>query len=93
MSPLHNVRDGEKYPAVLLTHGLNDRRVAAWMSAKMAARLQAASASKNPVLLLLDTDAGHGIGSTRTQLQEQLASRLSFILWQTGAPDFQPAAK
>jgi prolyl oligopeptidase len=92
MSPLHQVRDGVKYPAVLLTHGLNDRRVDAWMSGKMAARLQAATASKNPVLLLLDTDAGHGIGSTRTQLQEQLASRLSFVLWQTGAPDFQPMA-
>lgn len=91
MSPLHQVRDGVKYPAVLLTHGLNDRRVESWMSAKMAARLQAATASKNPVLLLLDTDAGHGIGSTRTQFQEELASRLSFVLWQTGAPDFQPA--
>jgi prolyl oligopeptidase len=90
MSPLHQVRDGVKYPAVLLTHGLNDRRVDAWMSGKMTARLQSATASKNPVLLLLDTDAGHGIGSTRTQLQEQLASRLSFVLWQTGAPDFQP---
>jgi prolyl oligopeptidase len=92
MSPLHQVRDGVKYPAVLLTHGLNDRRVAAWMSGKMTARLQLATASKNPVLLLLDTDAGHGIGSTRTQLQQQLASRLSFVLWQTGVPDFQPVA-
>lgn len=92
MSPLHQVRDGAKYPAVLLTHGINDRRVAAWMSAKMTARLQAATASKNPVLLLLDADAGHGIGSTRKQLQELLASRLSFVLWQTGAPDFQPEA-
>jgi prolyl oligopeptidase len=90
MSSVHQVRDGVKYPAVLLTHGLNDRRVDAWMSGKMAARLQAATASKNPVLLLLDTDAGHGIGSTRTQLQELLANRLSFILWQTGAEEFQP---
>jgi prolyl oligopeptidase len=92
MSSVHQVRDGVKYPAVLLTHGLNDRRVDAWMSGKMAARLQAATASKNPVLLLLDTDAGHGIGSTRTQLQELLANRLSFILWQTGAEEFQPRA-
>jgi prolyl oligopeptidase len=92
MSPLHNVRDGVNYPAILLTHGLNDRRVDAWMSGKMAARLQAASASSNPVLLLLDTDAGHGIGSTRTQFQKQLASCWSFVLWQTGAPDFQPVA-
>jgi prolyl oligopeptidase len=92
MSPLHQVRDGVKYPAVLLTHGLNDRRVDAWMSGKLTARLQAATASKKPVLLLLDSEAGHGIGSTRTQLQEQLASRLSFVLWQMGASDFQPEA-
>lgn len=92
MSPLHHVKDGVKYPAVLLTHGLNDRRVDAWMSGKMTARLQAATASANPILLLLDTDAGHGIGSTRSQIQEQLASKWSFLLWQMGEKEFQPAS-
>jgi prolyl oligopeptidase len=92
MSPLHNVKDGVKYPSVLLTHGLNDRRVDAWMSAKMTARLQAATASGNPILLLLDTDAGHGIGSKRSQIQDQLASRWTFVLWQAGVPQFQPGA-
>jgi prolyl oligopeptidase len=92
MSVLHQVRDGVKYPAVLLTHGLNDRRVDAWMSGKLAARLQEATASQRPVLLLLDTEAGHGIGSMRSQLQEQLASRWSFVLWQVGAAGFQPVA-
>src|SRR4029453_8550327 len=53
MSALHQVKDGVKYPAVLLMHGLNDRRVDAWMSGKMTARLQSATASKNPSLLLL----------------------------------------
>jgi prolyl oligopeptidase len=90
MSALHQVKDGVKYPAVLLTHGLNDRRVDAWMSGKMTARLQAATASGNPVLLLLDTEAGHGIGSKRSQIQEQLASRWSFALWQMGEEGFQP---
>jgi prolyl oligopeptidase len=93
MSPLHHVKDGVKYPAVLLTHGLNDRRVDAWMSGKMTARLQAATTSGLPVMLLLDTDAGHGIGSTRTQIQEQLASKWSFLLWQFGEKDFQPLTK
>ncbi len=93
MSPLHHVKDGGKYPSVLLTHGLNDRRVDAWMSGKMTARLQAATASGNPVLLLLDTEAGHGIGSTRSQIQEQLASKWSFLLWQMGDKDFQPVPR
>lgn len=92
MSALHQVKDGVKYPAVLLMHGLNDRRVDAWMSGKMTARLQEATASGNPVLLLLDTEAGHGIGSKRSQIQEQLASRWTFALWQMGEKGFQPAA-
>jgi len=90
MSPLHHVQDGVNYPAVLLTHGLNDRRVEAWMSGKMTARLQAATASDNPVLLLLDPDAGHGIGSKRSQIHDQLASRWAFVLWRAGVRDFQP---
>jgi len=45
MSALHHVTDGAKYPAVLLTTGINDPRVEPWMSGKMAARLQAASSS------------------------------------------------
>jgi prolyl oligopeptidase len=91
MSALHQVKDGVKYPAVLLTHGLNDRRVDAWMSGKMTARLQEATVGGNPVLLLLDTEAGHGIGSKRSQIQEQLASRWIFSLWQMGEEGFQPA--
>jgi prolyl oligopeptidase len=93
MSPLHQVQDRVNYPAVLLTHGLNDRRVDAWMSGKMTARLQAATASGNPVLLLLDPDAGHGIGSKRSQIHSQLASRWAFVLWRAGDPDFQPAQR
>jgi prolyl oligopeptidase len=90
MSAYHHVRDGAAYPAVLLTHGTNDPRVAPWQSAKAAARLQAATSSGRPVLLRLDTDAGHGFGSTNRQLIEELADKLAFVLWQTGAPDFQP---
>lgn len=90
MSPLHHVRDGVRYPAVLLTHGLNDRRVDAWMSGKMTARLQAATTSGQPVLLLLDPEAGHGIGSKRSQIHDQLASRWAFVLWRAGFPEFQP---
>jgi dienelactone hydrolase len=67
MDGYNKVKDGVKYPAVILTHGINDPRVEPWMSAKMAARLQAATASGRPVLLRIDYDAGHGIGSSLSQ--------------------------
>src|SRR6266850_1219985 len=56
MSSYHHVKDGTPYPAVLLIHGVNDPRVDYWQSAKMAARLQAATSSGKPVLLDLDYD-------------------------------------
>ena len=88
---LHHVKDGTAYPATLLTTGINDPRVAPWQPGKMAARLQAANSGGRPVLLRVDYDAGHGIGSTRTQRDELQADQLAFMLWQMGDPDFQPA--
>ena len=92
MSTLHQIRDGAAYPAVLLTHGINDPRVAPWQSAKTAARFQEATSSGRPVLLRIDYHAGHGLGSTRRQRQEELADVWSFFLWQCGDPDFQPGS-
>lgn len=90
VSPYYHVKDGTKYPAVLGITGTNDPRVPSWSVAKMIARLQAATTSRRPILLRVDTDAGHGIGSTRPQRERQLADELSFTLWQVGDPDFQP---
>ncbi|MBN1559821.1 S9 family peptidase [candidate division KSB1 bacterium] len=84
MSSYHHVQDGIEYPAVLLTHGMNDPRVDPWQSAKMTARLQATSSS-NPVLFRVDYSAGHGIGSTRRQYLEQLADEWAFLWWQFGS--------
>ena len=92
MDSFHHVEDGVKYPAALLLGGLNDTRVPAWESMKMAARLQAASTSGKPVLLRLQADGGHGYGSTKSQREEQDADRWSFLLWQFGDARFQPAA-
>ena len=58
-----SVKDGTPYPAVLLTTGVTDPRVAPFHVAKMAARLQAATSSGKPILLRVDFDAGHGFGS------------------------------
>ncbi|MBV8146870.1 MAG: S9 family peptidase [Gammaproteobacteria bacterium] len=90
MSAYAHVRDGTRYPAVLLHTGANDPRVDPWIIAKMAARLQAATSSGKPVLLDVDYDAGHGIGSQREQTRKLWADQMAFSLWQFGDPDFQP---
>lgn len=90
MSAYAHVTNGTKYPAVMLLHGINDHRVMPWQSAKMTARLQTASTSGKPVLLRVEYEAGHGFGSTKKQQQEQRADEWSFLLWQLGAPEYQP---
>jgi prolyl oligopeptidase len=91
MDAYQHVKNGTPYPAVLLTTGVNDPRVASWQAAKMTARLQAATSSGKPVLLRVDYDAGHGLGSTKSQRDVELADEQSFLLWQFGAAEFQPA--
>ncbi|MCA3091204.1 MAG: prolyl oligopeptidase family serine peptidase [Rhodocyclaceae bacterium] len=87
MSTYHQIKDGVRYPAVLLTHGVNDPRVEVWQSTKTAARLQAVAAAvpdSRPVLLRLDWQAGHGVGDTKAQWQAERADVLAFLLWQFG---------
>ncbi len=79
-----SIKDGTPYPAVLLTTGVTDPRVAPFHVAKMTARLQVASTSGKPILLRVDFDAGHGIGSTRAQQDREAADTYAFLLWQTG---------
>jgi prolyl oligopeptidase len=90
MSTYHQIKDGVKYPAVLLTHGTNDPRVEVWNSTKTAARLMAASTSGKPVLLRLDYESGHGIGSTKSQVLDERADLYAFLLWQMGVPGYAP---
>ncbi len=75
---------------MLLTGGADDPRVTVWEPAKMAARLQAATSSGRPVLLRIEFDAGHGIGSTRDQRDLETADEQAFLLWQMGEPGFEP---
>lgn len=91
MSPYAHVKDGAKYPAVLLETGANDPRVSPWQLDKMTARLQAATSSGKPILLRVNYAAGHGsIGATENDVQSELADEWSFLLWQFGVPGFQP---
>jgi prolyl oligopeptidase len=82
MDAFHKIKPGVKYPAVLLTHGINDPRVEPWFSAKMAARLQSATTSDKPILLRIDYDAGHGIGNSRRQMNEEFADLFTFLVEQ-----------
>jgi prolyl oligopeptidase len=87
-SYLH-VKDGVKYPATLITAGMNDPRVIAWQPAKFAARLQVANTSDKPILLLVDYEAGHGIGDTKSKVFRDYADIYCFAFWQTGHPNYQ----
>jgi len=81
--PYIHIRDGVAYPAVLAITGANDPRVAPWIVAKFAARLQAATSSGKPVLLRVDYDAGHGnLGASRAQTQSLITDEYAFLLWQ-----------
>jgi prolyl oligopeptidase len=77
-----SVKDGTPYPAVLLTTGVTDPRVAPFHLGKMTARLQVATTSGKPILLRVDYDAGHGVGSTRAQQDREAADTYAFLLWQ-----------
>jgi len=79
MDPYQHVKPAE-YPAVLFTIGLNDHRVAPWMTAKLAARLDAVKTGFKPIMIRLDADAGHGIGSTRDQAIAERTDVWSFFL-------------
>jgi prolyl oligopeptidase len=87
--PYVHVKDGTAYPSVLAITGANDPRVAPWIVAKFAARLQAATSSGKPVLLRVDYDAGHGLlGSSRAQAQAFTTDVESYLFWQLGDPAF-----
>lgn len=90
LDPYQHIREGVAYPAMLVVSGLNDPRAATFHSAKYAARVAAATSSGQPVLLRIDFDAGHGMGSSRSQLDEAWTDIYAFALWQGGHADFQP---
>ena len=83
-SPLHRVKPGTPYPAILLETGVNDPRVAPWQSRKFAAALQTASSSDRPILLLTRTGAGHGIGASFSQRVGNAAVALTFFAHELG---------
>lgn len=82
-SPIHNIKPGMKFPAILVTTADHDDRVVPAHSFKYAAALQAAQAGNEPIIIRIDTKSGHGASSTTKQL-EQTADIYSFFFYNLG---------
>jgi len=80
-SPLHNIVPGTAYPPTLVMTGDHDDRVVPGHSLKFAATLQAAQGGDAPILLRVDTSAGHGMGKPTAKIVEERGDVLSFIEW------------
>ena len=89
MDTLQHLKAGTQYPPVLITTGLNDPRVSPWEPGKLAAAMLATGTAK-PILLRIDAEAGHGIGSTRSQNDQLYADMYAFIFWRAGLPEWRP---
>lgn len=83
-SPYHRVRDGERYPAILFTTAESDTRVDPLHARKMAALLQEVNESDRPILLRVETKAGHGVGKPISKVIEEQTDVWSFLFWQLG---------
>ena len=83
-SPVHNVKSGVKYPATLVTTGDHDDRVVPAHSFKFAAELQAKQSGANPVLIRIETNAGHGAGKPVSKTIEEAADLQAFTLYNMG---------
>jgi prolyl oligopeptidase len=83
-SPYHHVKDGAAYPAIFMATGETDGRVNPAHSRKMIARLQAATSSEKPILLSINSHAGHGIGSALSIRVNQEADIYAFLFDQLG---------
>lgn len=86
-SPVHNVKEGVEYPATLITTGDHDDRVVPAHSFKFASELQAKQTGNNPVLIRIETNAGHGAGTPVSKTIEQYADIYGFTLWNMGVKE------
>jgi prolyl oligopeptidase len=89
MDAYQHVRNDTRYPAFLLTTGLNDPRVEPWEPVKMAARLMEVD-QHQPVLLRIEDAAGHGLGTTKATRDAEDADIAAFVFWRAGVAQWQP---
>ncbi|TAK37258.1 MAG: S9 family peptidase [Saprospiraceae bacterium] len=84
-SPLHNIKTGVKYPSTMITTADHDDRVVPAHSFKFAATLQKAHAGDNPVIIRIETNAGHGAGKPTSKIIDEYADLYSFFFYNTNA--------
>ena len=89
-SPYHNIKDGVKYPATLITTADHDDRVVPAHSFKFAARLQKAQKGKRPILIRIETKAGHGAGKPTSKIIEEQADKWAFMFFNMKYADLYP---
>ncbi len=82
-SPIHNLKEGIEYPATMVTTADHDDRVVPAHSFKFAATLQKAHVGENPVLIRIETDAGHGAGKPTSKIIDEQADIYSFLFYNT----------
>lgn len=82
-SPLHNLKDGTAYPATMVTTADHDDRVVPAHSFKFISRLQEAHKGENPVLIRIETQAGHGAGKPTSKIIEEYADMWAFLFYNT----------
>ena len=83
-SPLHNVKDGTAYPCTMVSTADHDDRVVPAHSFKFAARLQKAHVGENPMLIRIETNAGHGAGKPMSKVIEEQADHWTFMFYNMG---------
>lgn len=87
-SPVHNVKQGVEYPATFITTGDHDDRVVPAHSFKFAAQLQSKGSNKTPLLIRIETDAGHGAGTPVSKIIDLYADMYAFTLFNMGVESF-----
>ncbi len=93
-SPYHNLKEGTDYPATMVTTGDHDDRVVPAHSFKFAARLQECHEGSDPVLIRIETNAGHGAGKPTDKIIQEEADQWAFMFWNMGyekLPENAPA--
>lgn len=90
-SPYHNLKQGVRYPATLITTADHDDRVVPAHSFKFAARLQEYNSGNNPVLIRIETNAGHGAGKPTSKLIDEAADTWSFVMYNLGMNFTEPS--
>ena len=89
-SPYHNLKPGVSYPATLVTTADHDDRVVPAHSFKFASRLQEYNTGNSPVLIRIETNAGHGAGKPTSKQIEETTDIWSFVMYNLGMPFKEP---